>query len=364
MPDTVRDLSALQALLADNVTGDISPQDVRDFLVSVYGASDIARVSLTGNVNDWNPAGLQDDGLLFVDADGDYDITGITAPDGTFRVDGRVLVLVNVDATNVITLPEQDAGSVAANRFDFGAILIPGQSVILAYDNTQARWTRWGGLTTHATAHQNGGADEITVAGLSGELADNQPPKAHAGNHVTGGGDTIADAVAAGNSGLMSGADKTKLDGLPMDYIKVSDVKANNTTGGNFASGAWRTRDINTEDSDAGGHATIAANQITLQPGTYVCFIRCPGERVTRHKARLQNITDGTTIILGANARADAGNDGENDSIVHGEFSLAVAKVLEIQHRCSITDANGFGNATSFGVSEIYTTAEFWRRTP
>jgi len=33
--------------------------------------------------------------------------------------------------------------------------------------------------TAHAASHQNAGADEISVAGLSGELADNQPPKAH-----------------------------------------------------------------------------------------------------------------------------------------------------------------------------------------
>jgi len=31
----------------------------------------------------------------------------------------------------------------------------------------------------HATRHENGGADEIDVGGLSGELADPQPPKAH-----------------------------------------------------------------------------------------------------------------------------------------------------------------------------------------
>lgn len=36
MPDTIRTLSALQTLLADNTAGDISPQDVRDMLVSVY----------------------------------------------------------------------------------------------------------------------------------------------------------------------------------------------------------------------------------------------------------------------------------------------------------------------------------------
>jgi len=36
MPDTVRTLAALQTLLADNASGDISAQDVRDFLVSVF----------------------------------------------------------------------------------------------------------------------------------------------------------------------------------------------------------------------------------------------------------------------------------------------------------------------------------------
>ncbi len=36
MVDTVRTLSALQTLLADNAAGDISAQDMRDLLVSVY----------------------------------------------------------------------------------------------------------------------------------------------------------------------------------------------------------------------------------------------------------------------------------------------------------------------------------------
>ena len=34
-------------------------------------------------------------------------------------------------------------------------------------------------FASHKTRHENGGADEINVAGLSGELADPQPPKAH-----------------------------------------------------------------------------------------------------------------------------------------------------------------------------------------
>ena len=35
MADTIRLIAALQSIFADNATGDISPQDLRDFLVSV-----------------------------------------------------------------------------------------------------------------------------------------------------------------------------------------------------------------------------------------------------------------------------------------------------------------------------------------
>ena len=43
MVDTVRTLAALQSLLADNATGDISAQDVRDMLVSTFGFAQIER---------------------------------------------------------------------------------------------------------------------------------------------------------------------------------------------------------------------------------------------------------------------------------------------------------------------------------
>jgi hypothetical protein len=44
---------------------------------------------------------------------------------------------------------------------------------------------------SHASSHENGGLDEIDVTGLSGELADPQPPKAHATSHQAGGSDAI-----------------------------------------------------------------------------------------------------------------------------------------------------------------------------
>jgi len=68
----------------------------------------------------------------------------------------------------------------------------------------------WNGVTwddvtavpdLHATSHQNGGSDEINVAGLSGVLADPQTPAAHAASHQNGGGDEIN---VAGLSGVLA----------------------------------------------------------------------------------------------------------------------------------------------------------------
>lgn len=53
--------------------------------------------------------------------------------------------------------------------------------------------TTFNGVTieNHSARHENGGADEIDVTGLSGLLADAQTPLAHASSHITGGSDEI-----------------------------------------------------------------------------------------------------------------------------------------------------------------------------
>lgn len=57
-----------------------------------------------------------------------------------------------------------------------------------------------------------GTAADTVCEGNDSRLSDTRIPKAHASTHVTGGTDIIPNAVAGGNSGLMSGADKSKLD--------------------------------------------------------------------------------------------------------------------------------------------------------
>ena len=61
MVDTVRTKAALQALFADNSSGDISPQDLRDFLVTTYADGGINVVADHGAVGD----GVTDDTAAF-----------------------------------------------------------------------------------------------------------------------------------------------------------------------------------------------------------------------------------------------------------------------------------------------------------
>lgn len=152
-----------------------------------------------------------------------------------------------------------------------------------------------------------------------------------------------------------------KLRVIEDGYILIRDEKSVGTESGTFTSGAWQTRDLNTEVSDAGGYASLASNQITLADGTYLARILCPAYSVTYHQARLRNVTDGTTLLLGTAGIANATGPHTVFSHIAGVFTLAASKVLEVQHQCSATKTtNGFGKAASLDT-EIYTVVELIR---
>lgn len=72
MADTIRDEAALQTLLADNTSNAISPQDLRDFLVSVPSLASTANLALTGGTMTGN--------LLFTDNTYDIGASGASRP--------------------------------------------------------------------------------------------------------------------------------------------------------------------------------------------------------------------------------------------------------------------------------------------
>jgi hypothetical protein len=146
------------------------------------------------------------------------------------------------------------------------------------------------------------------------------------------------------------------------DYINIQDQKTKGTDGGTFTTGAWRTRDLNTEQSDTGGHASVASNQITLASGTYICRIIAPAFSVNEHVAKLYNITDTADVLIGTSAYARQSTGlGFSHSIISGKFTISGSKVLEVQHISANTiSTNGFGTQTNL-AAETYTVAEFWK---
>ena len=90
-----------------------------------------------------------------------------------------------------------------------------------AYDHSQ-------GAHAPSTAQKNSDITKAEIeAKLTGVISTHThasgTPTAHAATHITGGSDVIANAVAGGNAGLMTGVDKAKLDALNKITVNASE---------------------------------------------------------------------------------------------------------------------------------------------
>lgn len=151
------------------------------------------------------------------------------------------------------------------------------------------------------------------------------------------------------------------VSGCPTTLI-VTDKKANGTNGGDFSTGAWRTRVLNTIDYNGIGGASLASNRITLPAGTYLIEASAPAFGVTRHKIKLRDITNSIDTIIGSSEYAYYTYNGANRSHLIGSFIILTATVFEIQHYCEVSvNTYGFGVASSFGVVEVYTQVKITR---
>ena len=166
-------------------------------------------------------------------------------------------------------------------------------------------------------------------------------------------GDTfeVPSGVTLTNNGTVSGF------GLFASYAIIADQKTQNTAGGTFTSGAWRTRDLNTEIADPDGIVSIASNQFTLGAGSYLIRWTCPTYQVYRNQSRVYNITDSSVEGI-----------SQSDYAIYGHFpwgtiriTITGSKTFEIQHRSSNTQADyGFGRESNLGT-EQYTTVEIYK---
>lgn len=289
--------------------------------------------------------------------------------------------IANTDITHRNTFANMSPGSVINGvTNNSGGVLNDGDVVV--WDNTGIRYvttTTQGGNTALAGVWaagraNNGDVGRVLVRGYALVTVQSTPAAAAIGSRVEA-GTTAKQARTAANGNLGRVVDVTTY-GRPLvyvdvqnrsrDYVLIKDEKASGTASGTFTSGAWQTRDLNTEVVDTGNMATISSNQITLQPGTYEVKWSCPARNVGQHQSRLQNITAGTTTHLGSSENTSlqgtTATEVSTRSFGYGRFTISTATVFELQHQCNTTQATrGFGSAAGFGANEVYSIIEFWK---
>ena len=189
----------------------------------------------------------------------------------------------------------------------------------------------------------------ITLPDSAGELINIAPSTS--GNVLTSDGTDWTSAAAAGG-------------GLYASVAMICDQKAYNSTngGGTFTSGAWRTRDLNTEISDADGIVSISSNQFTLQSGTYTIRWIAPAYNVTYHLSQLYGATTASSFGYGSAHRTGvSGGDTEQESNGMAIVTLSSAEAFEIRHQCTTTRTFGFGagqNSMDSGTVNRFTMVE------
>ena len=150
--------------------------------------------------------------------------------------------------------------------------------------------------------------------------------------------------------------------GLPFSsqVLYAHDEKPAGSQGGSFTTGAWRTRDLNTVQTNTIPGASLSNNQITLPAGTYDIFAVLPAYAVNTHIGKLFSVTDNADLVMGSGEYSAGAGGAQTSSIVMGRFTLVTESVLELQHRCETS--NTFGRAAgNLGTPVTYTKVQIRR---
>lgn len=150
------------------------------------------------------------------------------------------------------------------------------------------------------------------------------------------------------------------------DFWFLSDTKSTGTNGGSNTAGSWAGRELNTIVSPKGrafvqlAVAPASTNQILVQPGEYSFEAFIPFYNVNGVATRLQDVTNGVTLINGLSVRADGDSDFggniSNSSVILGDIVIVSPTVLEVQYFCYGSSPIGLGRATGIpGKQEVYT---------
>jgi hypothetical protein len=165
--------------------------------------------------------------------------------------------------------------------------------------------------------------------------------------------------MAANFTDFVSGAVLTaaQLNGVLdnfQDLAIFNETQASATNGGTFTSGSFAKRTLNTTVVNNITGCTLSSSVISLPAGTYQVSANSGGFKVAIHKARLQNTTAATTLAVGTNGFTNSTDDVMTYSTIDTVFTLSVTSNIELQSRCTSTQAtNGLGPAGSI-ADEVY----------
>jgi len=149
--------------------------------------------------------------------------------------------------------------------------------------------------------------------------------------------------------------------GSSIPYVNIQDQKTSGTAGGGTTAGSWVQHALTTEVQDTANVATLTSNQIALLAGTYRTNFYAVGYATGVHQSRLQNVTDGTTLVLGISSQTNNAYAITSSSHGSGRFTLAAGKTLELQMRVGTNRASdGFGSPVGWGT-EVYAVIEFFK---
>ncbi len=161
--------------------------------------------------------------------------------------------------------------------------------------------------------------------------------------------------VAIGDGLAMSDTTLT----APTKFALLADVKAYNVAGGTFTSGAWRHRDLNTQQSDADNIVAISSNKFTPIAGDYLCEWTCPGYAVNRMQSRIYNVTAAAAVANSVTQTISAASAGYVNTCNLGivKFTANGTDEYRIEHYCQTTCATyGFGLESSVsGIDSVFT---------